>query len=563
MPISKRDREFRLPKISYIDFKHIEMDRVLTRLFERLKHKGYPSRVRRNFELTIDEFAAEFLEHPEWFAGFDAHPDILKRWIETHLMDVVNRGKARQAIAAPRPLHGYTYRFRNPKHSRDYGTAQHLYELLYGAKGGPAAIEQLTEFFFPGIDAVTGQPDASVTLDVETQALLRLLNQVEDAADLRSDLKRFPPLCPGSAALLAEDVKRLLFYQRFIPRSVMVDYLKILFGFHLALYHLRLLKLLPSLVRRRGGDPSCAQCPMDPRRQDAPQGDCPHQFGLLVDVAARPGSPMARLAERSADAHYRRIPTFVHAYIATKKLDEFATDLVRRGKLPKPPAGHFSIAEVLSLLEPVHQLEREKFFGQRVSRLTESSSGAEMELDPELQTVVDMKLDDFETYVEMLVALDASRKNRSHRQYITECIDSLLLKNRPGALITQPRTRRAPRRFILDSRALEVLLQIAVLRPGGRLGYHTGALRIDELLSFLRERYGLCVDRLPVGDGFARTSIADRRALRDNIVAFTDRLREVGFYQDLSDAYVTQTVTPRYRIGIDGNAEQPTAGVER
>ena len=77
-------------------------------------------------------------------------------------------------------------------------------------------------------------------------------------------------------------------------------------------------------------------------------------------------------------------------------------------------------------------------------------------------------------------------------------------------------------------------------------------MRIDELLTYLRERYGLYIDRLPRGDGFQAPSIADRRALRSNLKAFTERLREVGFYQDLSDAYVTQTVTPRYRIDPAG-----------
>ncbi|GAB4111574.1 MAG: hypothetical protein OHK0013_47660 [Sandaracinaceae bacterium] len=48
--------------------------------------------------------------------------------------------------------------------------------------------------------------------------------------------------------------------------------------------------------------------------------------------------------------------------------------------------------------------------------------------------------------------------------------------------------------------------------------------------------------------------IEDRRALRDNARAFTARLREVGFYRDLSDAYVTQTITPRYRIAADDTA---------
>ena len=72
---------------------------------------------------------------------------------------------------------------------------------------------------------------------------------------------------------------------------------------------------------------------------------------------------------------------------------------------------------------------------------------------------------------------------------------------------------------------------------------------------FVRERYGIYIDQLPRGDGFATTSIEDRRALRDNARAFIGRLREVGFYRDLSDAYVTQTITPRYRIAECGTGQ--------
>ncbi|WP_419650461.1 hypothetical protein, partial [Thiolapillus sp.] len=46
----------------------------------------------------------------------------------------------------------------------------------------------------------------------------------------------------------------------------------------------------------------------------------------------------------------------------------------------------------------------------------------------------------------------------------------------------------------------------------------------------------------------ANSSILDRRALRMNLEAFKRRLREIGFYEDLSDAYVTQKVSPRYAI---------------
>jgi hypothetical protein len=559
MPVSKRDTELRLPKVSYLEFKSLEMDRVLTALFARLAHKGFPSRLTRRKELRVEHFVDEFIEHPEWFSGFQVHRDVVERWVETHLLDLVNRGKDGQAVAAPRPLHGFTYRFRNPRHARDYGAAQHLYEMLFSARqgAGQKALEHLERFFFSGYDKNTGQVDASAVLDVETQALLRLLTQVNDAPDTSSSRDSVPPLCIGAADLLAEDIQRLLFYERFIPRSVMVDYLKTLLAFHLALYHLRLFKLLPALVKRKGAEPLCAPalCPMTPRNRQAPHGDCPYRVGLLVDVQARPDSPMASLAARAADAHYRRIPSFVKASYATRKLDEFALDLVRRGKLTRPAGGAFAVGEVLALADAGFDDEREKFFGARLYNLIQTSGGkGETDLDPELGAVAEMGLSDFDTYIEMLVAL----RGGYHRKYITQCLDTLLLKNRPGAVVAQGRVKQAPRRFVLHSHLLEVLLQIAVLQPGGALGYRTGEMRVDVLLTFLRERYGLYIDQLPDGDGFERageaTGIAARQALRSNLSAFISRLREIGCYRDLSDAYVTQTVTPRYRIGEDDRA---------
>lgn len=556
MLLSKQDREFRLPKISYVDFKHLDMDRVLTIFFMRLKHNGFLSRLQRKHELTVEAFVETFLEQPEWFVGFANHREILTRWVETDLMDLVNRGRANQALAAPRPLHGYTYRFRNTKHARDYNAAQQIYEMLYSARHarGAAALDQLHHFFFLGVDKLTSQINFGAdVLDVETQAILRLPHDsVGDAADTRPTAREiFPPLCVGSADLLAEDLLRLLFYEKFISRTVMIDYIKILFAFHLALYHLRLFKLLPALVRQQNGDPICAACPMNARHAADPHGDCPHRIGLLIDVAGQPDTPMARLAERSTDSHFRRIPTFVKAYFTVRKLDEFASDLLKRGKLSKPATGAFTVSELLALLRPAYKNEREIYFGQRLYRLQEAQNAAgEGEAPPEIAAIMAMGLDNFETYIEILVAL----RGNFHRRYLVDCLDSMLMKNDPGALITQARTRNAQRRFTLDSRLLEVLLQIAVLQPGGALGYYTGELRIDDLLTFLRERYGLYIDRLPAGDGFGPPSIEDRKALRANTEAFTARLREVGFYRDLSDAYVTQTVTPRYQIDKEGQS---------
>jgi hypothetical protein len=146
-------------------------------------------------------------------------------------------------------------------------------------------------------------------------------------------------------------------------------------------------------------------------------------------------------------------------------------------------------------------------------------------------------------------------KGRYHRSYIIDCLDSLLLKNRPGALLAQPRGTRGERRFVLDARLLEILLQVSLLRtaPDGNLA--TAPMRIDEFLAVLRERYGLYVDQLPDTDGFAGADLDDQAALRANSAAFLNRLREIGYYQDMSDAYLTQTITPRYSMGTTSGTE--------
>nr|MBF4344404.1 hypothetical protein [Vibrio anguillarum] len=101
--------------------------------------------------------------------------------------------------------------------------------------------------------STTGQYDSSSQVDVETQAILRLSDQVTSDAPEHADLQeRFAPLNQQAADILAEDIITLLTYRQYIPRSVMVEYIKILLAFHLALYQLKLFKLLPALAKSKG-----------------------------------------------------------------------------------------------------------------------------------------------------------------------------------------------------------------------------------------------------------------------------------------------------------------------
>ena len=555
MPLGSQDKEFRYPGVSYLDYKQVEMDRVLTAFLSRLWHDGAPSRLSRSTNLTVKDYADEFLAHPELFEGFD--PEITYRWVETHLLDVVNRGKATQAIAGLRPLHGFTYRFRNARQSRPYGADEQLYEMLRHAREnrGTKALQFLKKFFFSGVDPRTEIFQPGVQIDVETQALINLSqanrNKIEDRPATSKTRTSYPPLCANAADLLADDIMRLLFHEEFIPRSVLVEYLKILFAFHLALYHLRIIKLLPAWVKAGSADCACGlnRCPTDLARANS---GCRYGIGLFLDVAGVPRTPAARLAEGSARVWFGRITDFVRATFTVKKLDEFADHLIRRGRLRKPVDKPLGVNEILRLLGSTHKGARDAFANARLSGLLDSSKTEDVEREAEISQILQLGLDCFTTYVEIISVY----RTDFHRRYITQCLDSLLLKNRPGAMIVQP--RRGERRFILDSRLLEVLLQISLLRPGGVHGFHTAPLRVDEFLDILRERYGLYIDRLPPGDGFERPSITDHAALRANRAAFVSKLREIGFYADLSDAYLTQTITPRYVVTPEGTAPRIT-----
>jgi hypothetical protein len=547
MGLSKQDKAFQLGKITYIDFKHIENERTLLNFFPLLKFDGYPNKIRNSKNiLTIEAFLEEFIseENQDKFIGFAEHKDIVRKWLETDLLDLVNRGKPNQAVVSPRPLHGNTYKYKSSKHARDYGSSEHLFWMIFYSSKGQSVRDNLKDFIFAGLDQQTDRIVMSEKIDVETQAILHFDKQItRDTKDSSKEPAKYYPLCIGQSELLANDILRLLTYEKYMPRSVLVDYLKTLFSFHLGLYHLRLLKLLPALIKRAGNEPICKSCPMK-ANEISPHGDCQHRIGLVIDMGDPNNPHMRELAIKSAETHYRRIPNYIQAHFITKKLDELADNLKSRGKL-SPAKEYFSISEILQLLNssPANQKETEDFAKLRTTALIDRyKQGADTSLPPEIEQIINMKLGEFDTYIEILVAFQGTKL----RELIVKCLDSFLLKNSDFGLLRQPSVR-SPRFFVLGSRLLEVLLQIAVLELKGN-NFVTREIRVDELLLFLRERYGIYIDRLPPGDGFGQPSITDQQALRKNVTGFKTRLREIGFFQDLSDAYITQTVTPRYTI---------------
>ncbi len=547
MNLTKQDQVFRNPRIFHIDPKRLELDRVLINLFILLKNNGQRPVMKSGRKLiTTHKVGPEKLaiseiiaSRPDKLRGFEEYPDITRRWLESDLFDMVFRGVPdREAISAPRPLHLDAYRLRNPKHCRDYNAADQLYSMLRCDK---ELSQELQEFLAAGVDPFTEQYDEITPLDLDTLLILRLVGdkRVYDQRPSNAPLEKDPPLCYGQARLMCDDIRRLLQYKNKVPRHVLIGYLRNIMSLHLGLYTLKLFMLLPGWVNTRQMTHECDSCCSSTTPCQS-YAACIYRPVMLVDMGEDYHTRMAELSRESANSHYFRMNEYIRAVFATNHLLKYVETL--------PPAQRSQIQTVASAIQLLENQDANflAYFRVCVNRLLSNNDNDEEDLEQEVQRIRDMEISPFDKYVELI----ALKRTGFHRRYLTHLVDELFQKNTEIGAMVQGKAKINGRRFHLGSRLLETLIQIAVLEPigsGQNTRFHSRPMLIEEFIGWLETRYGFVIDgsRLPQ---FIDADICDYEAFRGNINALKDRLREIGFFTDLSDAYNAQTIRPRYPI---------------
>jgi hypothetical protein len=121
------------------------------------------------------------------------------------------------------------------------------------------------------------------------------------------------------------------------------------------------------------------------------------------------------------------------------------------------------------------------------------------------------------------------------------------MKNSPSMLLADSRSRRHPRRGVLGSKLLETLVQLLVLRQKEDGSYETHSLSIEDLASEISNRYGLIINGVHE-KRFADADVEMNAAFKVNMDAFKNKLRQIGFYTDMSDACILQKIRPRYKL---------------
>lgn len=512
--LKKGEVVFRNPELLAVDTKMVNLDRVLTNLFMQIYSAGAPVSLAVRTEHKIDTLInyVNNLEDKGLVHGAKANPDAVEDWLRSNLLELVNRGNVvKEKVSSLKPMHLMSFRVQNRKYCRDYYTADQLYMML---KSNPGVLSELKEYLRKGWDLSTNSMIGTEELDVDTTGILYLTKELKDKKGLNSETKDVKPFLNKQTELFNDDIRRLLEYKDKLPRTVFIDYFKILCGFHLSLYTMKLVYLLPKMV-------------------EAGSKDVKDDWSMVVDMTDNLDSKVAPYA--CNDAKY--ISNLYRSYVrATFVINLCQNRLRSKGE-------NASIENALAYIKNELKTD-DQYYEYALNNVRNGleDDDARKEFDEVLQYFD--KDDYFNKYVHLL---EKSNLGTTQYKYLGQFLDAVTMKNTTSMFWADSRSKRHPRRGAVGSKLLETLVQILLLQKDENGGYHTKSISIDELTKLLRDRYGLIINGISE-PRFADADVVVHDAFKANTMAFKDKLRQIGFYTDLSDACILQKIRPRYNI---------------
>ena len=321
------------------------------------------------------------------------------------------------------------------------------------------------------------------------------------------------PLLKKQAALFTDDIRRLLIYKDKLPRAVFIDYLRILCGLHLTLYTMKVVYLLPKMI-------------------EAGTREVEDDWSMVVDVTDNLDSIVAPYACKDIERMENSYGKYIRA--------TYMIDIIQDRK-------SCSVDEALRILKEDNDKQGEYYEVKLKEIENNLPNSDEKEFDKnDFREMLEFfpENDYFDMFVHVL---EKSNLGASQYRYLREFIDAVSMKNSSSMLMADSRSKRHPRRGALGSKLLETMVQLLVLKEKPNGGYETRSLSIDELASAIRERYGLIINGIE-DERFADADVEMNAAFHLNMEAFKNKLRQIGFYTDMSDACILQKIRPRYKL---------------
>lgn len=573
--LTRRQKLFRMESVCPFDANNVSFDEAMAKLFIYLRTGGRKIvKTYQPFYLADDQAIPETLvdiilrQTPDNFQGVtdQQRRELLGAWVGSHFAIMTKSRKlGEQRIAGMRPLHFAVIKLFNPRvRSQD----RYLSDFFFNAlKDDPALAsnpDSLFKQFFGICVRPFGDTDYQIDetqvsklassggIDIELLFLLRFLEPFEaDKFDLKGEsAASFSFLCPEQITLLRQDLQLLFLYKGKIPRRELINYMMTLLAFHAALYFFQVVRITNYMVRHgkllpaRGDDPTPSEA----------RSSVPFKLDFFCDLTGGHDQKVKEMAERRYTEHFKEVETYFHSAYLMKKLEEFALSGYVTAQ-QRETQGKDYINLLLGLIKHNHL---DGFFAAKINDVQTNARDDETgQDDPGIQRIIDIgterKQSKLHTYVDILCYFQHSQLRDQHRKLIS----SLCGFEQDRGFLTGSGRGRSKRRYALGNELLEVLLQLSVLKKReSDHKWYSREIEIGEFVYWLRERYGLLVDRY--GEDVPEDEQSNR-ALATNYEHLKIRLRQLGFFTALSDASNSQVIRPRFPIVED----EPVPGMAR
>lgn len=564
--LSRNQKLFRMESVYPLDANNVSVDEAISRLFIYLRTGGRQITRTDKPVYNGDAEDAESVQailnvaleaNEKHLTGMadKERKALLAKWIESNYALMSRRGKTGKGeyrVSGLRPLHFGVIKLFNPQVKRQ---DRYLSDFFYNAlKDDPELTTNpdslFRQFFGVGVrhqgdndyrideEALKGLADAK-RLDIEMLFLLRLLQPFETdtfSSQAKDTVPNFDFLCPEQIELLRQDLKLLFLYKNHIPRRELINYMTTLMVFHAALYFFQTVRITNAMVRGGRIPPSRGATPMP----GEPRNHAPFDLDVFCDITNGHDPDVDELAKNSYTAHFKQIEQYFKSAYLMKKLEDFASaDLTAEQKKQK---GRAYINLLLSGFRNHRNLDG--YFHRDIQSIRENGRDPEtgednQEIDQIIQVCAERGLDKLQTFVEILYHFQYGTLREQHRKLLAGLCGTDMDR---GFLAGWGRARR---KFVLGNELLEVLIQLAVLERRVDGTWQSRPIPIQDFVDWLQGRYGLLIDTLGANH---KDEERINRALASNLQALKNRLRQLGFFTDLSDASNSQVIMPRFRI---------------
>lgn len=519
-----------------IDANNINFEQAIVRLLVLLHTNGKQITRTGRDVLYPDSLVDILKENTKYFEGItdSTRERLMKNWISSDYATTVIEGKGRQGrprISNLKPLHISTIKLLDPRiRSQDRDTSVFLYNVFKG-DGGSSAKSFLMDFLIEGtkkegsFNLVTDEERFN-DLDIETQFLLRILDsfRVDNPSTREREVPGFKALCEAQQRQFFYDIILILVYKNNVPRRELFHYLTVLLNFHCALFVMKTFNQINAIVDTQKA--KCGLCKSIAGGIDFNKlCKCDFQPKIFVDLTLGQDKICDMLSKRSVDVNYNEMYRYFKSHYKLVKIAEFAATKGQKDLGPEQLIGFLNHPDLNG------------HFSYELSRII---ADPDMEDNENLQEILKMDIPALDKFVEILCNDPANWKlrTRNHKSMMT----SLCNMNRDDGFLQGGRGRK--RKYVLGNVLLEVLVQLAVVSADPAKGFKTQPITIVSFVEWLKDRYGIYINEWPNGSDSPETA----KALTNNFNALKDRLRQLGFYTDLSDASNSQVIKPRFKV---------------